>query len=170
MELNRVKIALRSNAAYLVVMLSLIGTSVFAQKSDTSKFSARPKVQVTSRVPIIKGSVQSYKPSYHIYASTENTTKSATKEKNEKTLTVLKIYPNPVVEQLNINLRLEKETSLSIKITDLLGNDVVTLANERLQHGEHTKTYSIPAKLNAGIYFVRIVAGGEPVIRKISVL
>ena len=170
MKINRVKIALGSNAASLLVMLSLICTSVLAQKVDTTKYSARPKVKVVSRVPVIKGSVQSYRPSYNIYSSTENNTKPTTKEKNEKTLTVLKIYPNPVVEQLNINLRLEKETSLSIKITDLLGNEVVTLANERVQHGEHTKTYNVPTKLNAGIYFLRIVAGGEPVIRKISVL
>ncbi|WP_240775072.1 T9SS type A sorting domain-containing protein [Pedobacter xixiisoli] len=151
-------------------MLSLICISVFAQKADTTKFSARPKAKAISRIPVIKGSVQSYKPSYNIYSTSDTHTKPAAKEKNERTLTVLKIYPNPVVEQININLRLEKETSLSIKITDLLGNEVVTLANERIQLGEHTKTYSVPAKLNAGIYFLRIVAGGEPVIRKISVL
>ena len=171
MKINRGKIALRSNALYLTVMLLTICASVFAQKADTSRFSARPKAKVISRVPVIKGSVQSYKPSYNVYSTASDThTKPAVKEKNERTLTVLKIYPNPVVEQININLRLEKETSLSIKITDLLGNEVVTLANERIQQGEHTKTYSVPAKLNAGIYFLRIVAGGEPVIRKISVL
>lgn len=170
MEIKRVKIALNKNAAYLIVMLLLSCSSIFAQKADTSKFSVRPKAKAFSRIPIIKGSVQPYKPSYNIYSSTAAHNKPDVKEKGGKTLTVLKIYPNPVVEQLNINLRLEKETSLSIKITDLLGNEVVTLANERIQHGEHTKTYNIPAKLNAGIYFLRIVAGGEPVIRKISVL
>ena len=172
MKINSIKIALQSNVAFLTVMLSLLCLSVFAQKTDTSRISLRPKVKAISRIPVIKGSVQSYKPNYNIYSSASSDTpvKSIGKEKSEKTLTVLKIYPNPVVEQVNVNLRLEKETSLSIKITDLLGNEVVTLANERIQQGEHTKTYSIPSKLNAGIYFLRIVAGGEPVIRKISIL
>lgn len=167
MKIKRIKIALRSNVLYLTVILLTLCASVFAQKADTSRFSVRPKAKAISRVPVIKGSVQSYRPSYNIYSSTDNHTKTTTKA---KTLTVLKIYPNPVVEQLNINLRLDKETSLSIKVTDLLGNDIVTLANERIQQGEHTKTYSMPAKLNAGIYFLRIVAGGEPVIKRISVL
>jgi ribosomal protein S6 len=50
-----------------------------------------------------------------------------------------------------------------------LGNDVVTLANERAPAGEQTKTYTIN-KLNPGIYFLRILASGEPVVKKISVL
>jgi len=170
MKINSIKIALHSNVAFLTVMLSLLCLSVFAQKTDTSRISLRPKVKAISRIPVIKGSVQSYKPNYNVYASGDTQVKAIGKEKSEKTLTVLKVYPNPVVEQVNVNLRLEKETSLSIKITDLLGNEVVTLANERIQQGEHTKTYSVPSKLNAGIYFLRIVAGGEPVIRKISVL
>ena len=90
--------------------------------------------------------------------------------KQEKILTVLKVYPNPVIEQINISLRLERNAVMSIKIIDLLGNEVITLLNEKTSAGEHTKTYLIPDKLNAGIYFLRIVAGGEPVVKRISVL
>lgn len=167
MKTERVKIALNGIKASLVMMLLLLCGTVFAQKADSTRFSIRPKAKAVSRIPVIKGSVQTYRPSYNL-----NTSANADhgKGKEGKTLNVLKIYPNPVVDQLNINLRLEKETSLSIKITDLLGNDIVTLANERIQHGEHTKTYNMPAKLNSGIYFLRIVAGGEPVIKRISVL
>lgn len=169
MKTDRVKIALNGIKASLVMMLLLLCGTVFAQKADSTRFSVRPKAKVVSRIPVIKGSVQTYRPSYHINTGSANAD-HGTKGKDGKTLNVLKIYPNPVVDQLNINLRLEKETSLSIKITDLLGNDIVTLANERIQHGEHTKTYNMPAKLNSGIYFLRIVAGGEPVIKRISVL
>lgn len=167
MKTERVKIALNGIKASLVMMLLLLCGTVFAQKADSTRFSIRPKAKVVSRIPVIKGSVQTYRPSYNLNASANA---DHGKGKEGKTLNVLKIYPNPVVDQLNINLRLEKETSLSIKITDLLGNDIVTLANERIQHGEHTKTYNMPAKLNSGIYFLRIVAGGEPVIKRISVL
>jgi len=166
MKINGVKIALKGNLAYITVMLLLICPTVFAQKADTSRIWLKPKAKTTSKVPVIKGSVQTYKPNVYSYLPSETTNK----EKSGKTLTILKIYPNPVVEQLNINLRLEKETNLSIKITDLLGNEIVTLANERVAYGEHTKTYNIPSKLHAGIYFLRVVAAGEPVIKRISVL
>lgn len=173
MKVHRVKIALNLNIACLIAMLLLMCSVVFAQKVDTSQISLRPKTKPASKFPVIKGSVQPYKPNVYNYLPSVvpvSSTKAPAKEKSEKNLTVLKIYPNPVVEQLNINLRLEKETNLSIKITDLLGNDIITLANERLPHGEHTKTYNMPSKLNAGIYFLRIMAGSEPVIKKISVL
>lgn len=170
MKINGVKIALKGNLAYIIVMLFLTCPAVFAQKADTSRIWLKPKTKTTGKVPVIKGSVQTYKPNIYSYLPSEGTNNSSNKEKNGKTLTVLKIYPNPVVEQLNINLRLEKETNLSIKITDLLGNEIVTLANERVAYGEHTKTYNIPSKLHAGIYFLRMVAGGEPVIKRISVL
>jgi hypothetical protein len=150
-------------------MVVLLSSSVFAQKIDTSKISVKPKAKIVSRIPQIKASIQPYKPNL-IYSSTGNTALNTSLPKNNKILTVLKVYPNPVNEQLNISLRLERETTLSIKITDMLGNDVVTLTNERTAAGEQTKTYSIPHKLNAGIYFLRIVAGGEPKVMRISVL
>ncbi len=166
MKANRVKIALSNKLAFLMALLISLCATAFAQKIDSNKISLKPKAKAVSRIPVIKGSVPTYRPNYSSLANNND----SNREKTGRTLTILKIYPNPVVEQLNINLRLEKETNLSIKITDLLGNDIITLANERVQHGEHTKTYNMPAKLNAGIYFLRIVAGGEPVIKRISVL
>lgn len=173
MKENRVKIALKSNTAYFTVMLMLICSTVFAQKIDTNKISLKPKTKAVSKIPVIKGSVQPYKPNYSNISTANmanNNIVSNGKEKSGKTLVILKIYPNPVVEQLNINFRLEKETNLSIKITDLLGNEIVTLANEKITHGEQTRTFNMPSKLNSGIYFLRIVAGGEPIIKRISVL
>ncbi len=89
----------------------------------------------------------------------------------DKLLTIVKIYPNPVEDQLNIILSIGKDgTQTTIKIIDLLGNEVVTLANERLNAGEQTKTFAIPSRLNAGIYFLRVVAGTESQVKRISVL
>lgn len=145
-------------------------STALAQKSDSTKISIKPKPKIVSRVPIIKGSVQPYKPSTINYSSSLPQPAVVNNIKSAKILTVLKLYPNPVSEQLNINLRLEREAMLSVKITDPLGNEIVTLMNERAPAGEQTRTFTIPNKLNSGIYFVRIVAGGDPKVLKISVL
>ncbi len=157
-----------------VLCIFCIGTftshAVFAQKADTVKVSFKPKPKVMSRVPSIKGSVQTYRPGNISFSSPNSSITSTSGLKSPKILTVLKLYPNPVAEQLNINLRLEKEANLSIKITDPLGNEIITLMNEKAPAGEQTKTFTMPSTLNTGIYFVRIVAGGDPKVLKISVL
>lgn len=167
------KIAFSWRLLCTICMVVLVGSSVFAQKIDTGKVSIKPKPKVVSRVPQIKGTIQPYKPNSTMggYNPISTASSSATTlPKSNKILTVLKVYPNPVNEQINISLRLDRETTLSVKITDLLSNDVVVLANERTPGGEQTKTYTIPNKLNAGIYFLKIVAGGEQKVVKISVL
>jgi hypothetical protein len=169
MRIQKVKIALHQRIALLTAMLVLVGSAIFAQKIDTTKISLKPKTKVVNNIPQIKGSVPTYKPkTYGYYPSATNA--NANKEKGGRILTILKIYPNPVVEQLNINLRINRDTNLSIKITDLLGNEIATLLNEKVGHGEITKTFNMPSKINSGIYFLRIVAGVEPIIKRISVL
>jgi hypothetical protein len=42
--------------------------------------------------------------------------------------------------------------------------------NDRGFAGEQTKTFTIPNKLNPGIYFVKVNAGGDLKVLKISVL
>ena len=171
MKKNLLNITLKWRLAILTVLSVLVGHVTFAQKIDSSRISLRPKIRVINNIPQIKANLDPYRPSfYNYYPVVSSALAPKSKEKNGKTLTILKIYPIPVVEQLNISLRLEKEVNLSIKITDLLGNEIVTLINEKTPYGEQTKTFNMPAKLTSGIYFLKIVAGGEPVIKRISVL
>ena len=114
--------------------------------------------------------MQTYKPGNISFNGVNNPAASSNVSKSTKVLTVLKLYPNPVSDQLNINLRLEREVNLMVKITDPLGNEIITLMNEKAPAGEQTKTFTIPNTLNTGFYFVRIVAGGDPKTLKISVL
>lgn len=145
-------------------------TTVFAQRADSTS-----KYKRIVRTPQIRGDVPSYKPSYlpgsgfTPYNSLLSHSRSGN-ARPDKILSVLKVYPNPVDDQINLTLRLERESNLSIKIMDLLGNEVVTLSNERLSAGEQTKTFTIPNRLNSGIYFLRFVAGSETVVKRISIL
>lgn len=164
------KIAFSWSILCTICMVVFLGSTVFAQKIDTSKISYKPKPKVVSKVPQIKANITPYKPSTTSFSLGSSQTASTPSSKSGKIITVLKIYPNPVGEQINISLRLEKETTIVVKITDMLSNDIITLANERAPAGEQTKTYAIPNKLNTGIYFLKIIAGGEPIVKRISVL
>lgn len=150
---------------------------VFAQKPDSSINSIRSKR--INKTPQIKVNIPSYKPKYNlgfiqysdlVSAKTSTTYSAPASQKSEKVLNVLKVYPNPVDDQINLLLRIEKESVFSVKIMDLLGNEVVTLSNERISAGEQTKTYTIPNRLNTGIYFLKIVAGPDMIVKRISVL
>jgi len=153
-----------------------LGVQSWAQQGDSIRISLKSKTKKVNHIPEIKANIQSYKPLYMSVGGTgivnpySSTKPTSTIPLKDKLLTIVKIYPNPVEDQLNIILSLNKDTPITIKIIDLLGNEVLTLANERLSAGEQTKTFTIPSRLNAGIYFLRVVAGSESQTKRISVL
>ena len=150
----------------------------WSQEADSVHISLKNRARKTIKVPEIKANIQPYKPMFgtlgysgmfHTYSTVTKTPSIAASK--ERLLTILKIYPNPVEDQLNIILSIAKDgTQTTIKIIDLLGNEVVTLSNERLNAGEQTKSFTIPSRLNAGIYFLRVLAGSESQVKRISVL
>jgi len=171
------KITLLLKTAGILCMLFLCVLNSWAQQGDSIRISLKTKVKKASRVPEIKANIQPYKPLYmsvnggSMFSPYSATAKGSGIAAKDKLLTIVKIYPNPVEDQLNIILSIGKDgTQTTIKIIDLLGNEVVTLSNERLNAGEQTKTFAIPSRLNAGIYFLRVVAGSESQLKRISVL
>lgn|SRR5690606_6693848 len=87
-----------------------------------------------------------------------------------KTLSNVKIYPNPISEQLNLTFKLSKKVNVSIKIMDALGNEINTLLSEQLEEGNQVHTFSIKSNLNSGFYFIRIMAGTETVVKRIQIV
>ena len=168
--IKRHKITLLLYVLCITCINILGGAELFAQKSDSIYYNKNSKK--INRTPEIKSNIQPYKPvlgfiPYNYFASTQ--TKPVV-TKSDKILTVVRVYPNPIDDQINVTLKLEREINLSIKIMDLLGNEVITLSNERYPSGETTKSFNIPNRLNSGIYFLRIVAGAETSVKRISVL
>jgi hypothetical protein len=90
---------------------------------------------------------------------------------DDKLLSDVEVYPNPVTDQLNLKYVVSRNTNVSIKIMDVLGNDIATVFQSRtVDIGEQKFSYSLNGKLSRGFYFVRIAAGTESVIKRISVL
>jgi hypothetical protein len=89
---------------------------------------------------------------------------------SDKILNNVKVYPNPVSDQLNLSYFLNKDSNVTIKIMDVLGNEITTLFTERLLAGDQANSFNIASRLNSGFYFIRVSVGGEVITKRISVL
>jgi hypothetical protein len=92
------------------------------------------------------------------------------KEEEEKVLSNVKVFPNPVEDELNLSFKVNKDSNVTIKIMDVLGNEITTLLSQKVSAGEQSNTFNIASLLNSGFYFIRLVVGDEVVVKRISVL
>ena len=89
---------------------------------------------------------------------------------SDKLLSSVKVFPNPIVDQISLSFRLDKQSNVSIKVMDALGNEVMTLLNQDLDAGPQSHVFDTNNKLTNGFYFIRVSAGTETVVKRISVL
>lgn len=89
---------------------------------------------------------------------------------NDKLLSSVKVFPNPIVDQISLSFRLDKQSNVSVKVMDALGNEVMTLLNQELEAGPQSHVFDTDNKLTNGFYFIRVTAGTETVVKRISVL
>jgi hypothetical protein len=68
-------------------------------------------------------------------------------------------YPNPFNPSTKIKFSLAADSRVTLKVFDILGQEVVTLINGRLSAGSHDVDFKA-ASLNSGVYFYRIDATG----------
>ncbi len=92
------------------------------------------------------------------------------KFESDKLVSNVQVYPNPITDQINLRYNVSKNSAVTIKIMDILGNEVVTLFSQRVDPGEQKFTFNLNNKLSSGFYFVRLVVGNESVIKRISIL
>ncbi|MFD2873908.1 T9SS type A sorting domain-containing protein [Mucilaginibacter ximonensis] len=88
----------------------------------------------------------------------------------DKLLSNVEVFPNPITDQINLKYVISRNSNVTIKMVDVLGNDVMVLFSNRVEPGEQILNRSISSKINRGFYFIRVVAGTESVIKRISLL
>jgi len=98
-----------------------------------------------------------------------STVKISVPRSDDKLLQDVDVFPNPASDQLNFIFTLSHNSNVTIKIMDVLGNDVLNVVQERFETGEQKYSVSIANKLARGFYFARINAGTESVIKRISI-
>jgi hypothetical protein len=82
----------------------------------------------------------------------------------------VQVYPTTITDQINLKYSISRNSNVSVKMTDILGNEVATLCSGRFEPGAQSCNYYLNNRISKGFYFIRVVAGTELVIKRISIL
>ena len=78
-------------------------------------------------------------------------------------------YPNPFNPTTTINYDVAKETNVSLKVYDAIGNEIVTLVNETKAPGTYDVIFDA-SSLSNGVYFYKIQAGNFTATKKLILM
>lgn len=78
-------------------------------------------------------------------------------------------YPNPFNPSTIISFNIPKSEFVTLKIYDILGQEVTTLVNEQLNAGKHSVEFNA-GDLRSGVYFYRIQSGAFSDTKKLILI
>ncbi|MCP4584093.1 MAG: T9SS type A sorting domain-containing protein [candidate division Zixibacteria bacterium] len=81
----------------------------------------------------------------------------------------LSAYPNPFNARTRINFSLVVQSPVEISIYDITGRLVEVLCDGQLPAGSHSLVWQAD-NLPSGVYFTRLIAGGNESMRKLSLI
>ena len=81
-------------------------------------------------------------------------------------------YPNPFNPETKINYGLAEDGQVTIKVYDILGNEITTLLNEYKAKGNYSVSFNINRlkNLTSGVYFYTIRTGNFSAAKKMVIL
>ena len=80
-------------------------------------------------------------------------------------------YPNPFNPETTISFKVQSASQVSLKVYDVLGNEIATLVDEVKQPGYYNSKFSIRnSQLSSGVYFYRIQANGFSETKKMMLI
>ncbi len=80
-------------------------------------------------------------------------------------------YPNPFNPETTIRYKVQAASKVSLKVYDLLGNEIATLVNEFKQAGVYNSTFStLRSSLTSGVYFYRLATPTSSITKKMMLI
>jgi hypothetical protein len=79
-------------------------------------------------------------------------------------------YPNPFNPSTTIEFELPKTSNVTLKIFNILGEEVATLVSDKLTAGSYTYEWSRPAGMASGVYLYRLEASDFVETKKMVVI
>jgi hypothetical protein len=78
-------------------------------------------------------------------------------------------YPNPFNPSTEIRYQIAQGSHVTLKVYNVLGKEVRTLVNERLEKGSYTTSFDATG-LTSGVYIYKLTAGAQTFTRKMTLL
>jgi len=78
-------------------------------------------------------------------------------------------YPNPFNPSTKISFQIPKNSFVTLKIIDLLGNEIATLINQEITAGSHKVDFDA-SQLSSGIYFYKLTVDNFTGMKKMTIL
>jgi len=79
-------------------------------------------------------------------------------------------YPNPFNPVTTISFTLAEDAFTTLKVYDILGNEVMVLVNDKLKSGQLYKVELNGDKLASGLYFYRLESGSNVATKKLILM
>lgn len=78
-------------------------------------------------------------------------------------------YPNPFNPSTKIKFSIPQSADVTLKIFNVLGQEVATLVDQNMESGVHTINFDA-SELNSGIYFYKLDAGSFSEVKKMTLI
>lgn len=86
-----------------------------------------------------------------------------------RTISTLATYPNPFNPATNFRFAIAEHGFVTLKVYNVLGQEVATLVNSAYTPGTYTVTWNA-SKATSGVYYYKLVAGSFTETRKMLLL
>lgn len=132
---------------------------LYGAYGEENVVSSLIKIDKTTGAATVVGTTN-YRGVFGLAFAPDSTTDVASEELNPTSYALFNNYPNPFNPSTVISYQLPQSSFVTLKVYDVLGNEVATLVNELQSAGTKNVTFKLKDKeLGSGIYFYQLKAG-----------
>ena len=154
----------------IILRLDSFGNVIWKQVIESQNFSRLSSIEISNENKLIYLGVEDVQPNKIFIVTTSYDVTDIKEKKSAPTANILyQNYPNPFNPITKIKYSILRNSYVTIKIYDLLGNEIETLVNEEKSEGIYSVVFSA-RNLSSGIYFYRMQAGNFSDTKKFIIL
>lgn len=150
-----------------IIILLAIATNVKTQ--SILEVSSSATITVSSGADICADSIIGIIQGEGTICGGVNSIDSGSEKDNPKVFALDQNYPNPFNPGTSIQYAIGGRQFVSLKVYDVLGNEVESLVNEEKPAGNYEVDFNA-TQLSSGIYFYRLQAGDYNASRKMILI